>query len=331
MYSTQQSEGGVGTSASAGIVSDECLGNTWDSLSVVQSMNFTEANRITSHRDIRLPLDHQLSGLVAGTATLSPSDKGRSHEDMDSFPSSQRHRHNKRKIDSVQNQNVKVEEQHDVLLESVKDQSGKDEKKQNNEISNKNSKGPDASKDDYIHVRAKRGQATNSHSLAERVRREKISERMRLLQDLVPGCNKINGKAMMLDEIINYVQSLQCQVEFLSMKLAAVHPEMTFDLERIVPKDVLQPCYGGSAVLGFSPGMSSFPPHLYASAFQRITQPGTPCVAPTSRDLQQDSLLQVSHLDQHLSPWQNELHIMNPAPCEVATDHIGSFLMAQTP
>lgn len=36
---------------------------------------------------------------------------------------------------------------------------------------------------------------------------------MKLLQDLVPGCNKVTGKALMLDEIINYVQSLQCQVE----------------------------------------------------------------------------------------------------------------------
>lgn len=104
MYFTQQSEleGGVGTSASARRVSEECSGNTWDSLTVVQSMNFTEANRITSYRDIRLPLDHQLSGLVAGPATLSSSDKGRSHEDMDSLPSSQRNPHNKRKIDSFQ-------------------------------------------------------------------------------------------------------------------------------------------------------------------------------------------------------------------------------------
>lgn len=78
----------------------------------------------------------------------------------------------------------------------------------------------------YIHVRARRGQATDSHSLAERVRREKISERMKLLQGLVPGCDKITGKALMLDEIINYVQSLQNQVEFLSMKLASVSPIM---------------------------------------------------------------------------------------------------------
>ncbi|ANM69502.1 Myc-type basic helix-loop-helix (bHLH) domain [Arabidopsis suecica] len=77
---------------------------------------------------------------------------------------------------------------------------------------------------DYIHVRARRGQATDSHSLAERVRREKISERMRTLQNLVPGCDKVTGKALMLDEIINYVQTLQTQVEFLSMKLTSISP-----------------------------------------------------------------------------------------------------------
>ncbi|KAI3455109.1 hypothetical protein Pfo_011772 [Paulownia fortunei] len=86
----------------------------------------------------------------------------------------------------------------------------------------------------YIHVRARRGQATDSHSLAERVRRERISERMKLLQALVPGCDKVTGKALMLDEIINYVQSLQNQVEFLSMKLASVNPmfyDFGMDLE----------------------------------------------------------------------------------------------------
>lgn len=45
------------------------------------------------------------------------------------------------------------------------------------------------------------------------VRREKINERLRCLQDIVPGCYKTMGLAVMLDEIINYVQSLQNQVE----------------------------------------------------------------------------------------------------------------------
>ncbi|ERN18532.1 hypothetical protein AMTRI_Chr12g238730 [Amborella trichopoda] len=97
----------------------------------------------------------------------------------------------------------------------------------------------DAPKEGYIHVRARRGQATNSHSLAERVRRERISERMKFLQDLVPGCSKVTGKALMLDEIINYVQSLQKQVEFLSMKLATVNPQMDSNIERILSEDLL--------------------------------------------------------------------------------------------
>ncbi|GAB2220543.1 hypothetical protein Droror1_Dr00008203 [Drosera rotundifolia] len=90
---------------------------------------------------------------------------------------------------------------------------------------------------DYIHVRARRGQATDSHSLAERARREKISERMRILQDLVPGCNKVIGKALVLDEIINYIQSLQRQVEFLSMKLEAVNSRMTIGIDGYPSKD----------------------------------------------------------------------------------------------
>ncbi|MBA0861258.1 hypothetical protein Goshw_026171 [Gossypium schwendimanii] len=122
---------------------------------------------------------------------------------------------------------------------------------------------------EVVHVRARRGQATNSHCVAERsriqfmerdvltgvdkylqnsekveswgahviplyshvlyrylsrilqVRRGKINERLRSLQDIVPGCYRNMGMAVMLDEIINYVQFLQNQIEFLSMKLTA--------------------------------------------------------------------------------------------------------------
>ncbi|XP_072959577.1 basic helix-loop-helix protein 79 [Typha angustifolia] len=100
-------------------------------------------------------------------------------------------------------------------------------------------------KTDYIHVRARRGQATDSHSLAERVRRERISERMRYLQDLVPGCDKITGKAGMLDEIINYVQSLQRQVEFLSMKIAAMNPRLDFNIDNFFSEEINLACNSG--------------------------------------------------------------------------------------
>ncbi|XWS26526.1 hypothetical protein CRYUN_Cryun26dG0039100 [Craigia yunnanensis] len=65
-------------------------------------------------------------------------------------------------------------------------------------------------------VRARRGQATDPNSIAERLRREKIAERMKNMQELVPNSNKTN-KASMLDEIIGYVKFLQLQVRVLSM------------------------------------------------------------------------------------------------------------------
>ncbi|XP_056850662.1 transcription factor LRL3-like [Raphanus sativus] len=65
-------------------------------------------------------------------------------------------------------------------------------------------------------VRARRGQATDPHSIAERLRRERIAERMKSLQELVPNTNKTD-KASMLDEIIEYVRFLQLQVKVLSV------------------------------------------------------------------------------------------------------------------
>ncbi|XP_022841773.1 transcription factor HBI1-like isoform X1 [Olea europaea var. sylvestris] len=110
--------------------------------------------------------------------------------------------------------------------------------KTDRETSTNNSSKESIQKPDYIHVRARRGQATDSHSLAERARREKISKKMKYLQDLVPGCDKVTGKAGMLHEIINYVQSLQRQVEFLSMKLAALNPRLDFSIDDFFSKEI---------------------------------------------------------------------------------------------
>ncbi|KAK9934725.1 hypothetical protein M0R45_021859 [Rubus argutus] len=98
---------------------------------------------------------------------------------------------------------------------------------------------------EVIHVRAKRGQATDSHSLAERVRREKINERLRCLQNLVPGCYKTMGMAVMLDVVISYVQSLQNQIEFLSMKLSAA--SVYYDFNSPGHADVVDTMQGTNA------------------------------------------------------------------------------------
>uniref|UniRef100_A0A0D9X9Z3 BHLH domain-containing protein n=1 Tax=Leersia perrieri TaxID=77586 RepID=A0A0D9X9Z3_9ORYZ len=124
---------------------------------------------------------------------------------------------------------------------------------------------------DYVHVRARRGQATDSHSLAERVRRERISQRMKVLQDLVPGCNKVIGKALMLDEIINYVQSLQRQVEFLSMKLATVNPLDFSNLPTLLQKDMYQACGpSASSVFSLESSNSAFPFAEQGDVFQQF-------------------------------------------------------------
>ncbi|KAI3935871.1 hypothetical protein MKW92_053229 [Papaver armeniacum] len=65
-------------------------------------------------------------------------------------------------------------------------------------------------------IRARRGQATDPHSIAERLRREKIADRMKNLQELVPNASRAD-KSSMLDEIIEYVKFLQLQVKVLSM------------------------------------------------------------------------------------------------------------------
>ncbi|KAJ8448172.1 LOW QUALITY PROTEIN: hypothetical protein Cgig2_031896 [Carnegiea gigantea] len=65
-------------------------------------------------------------------------------------------------------------------------------------------------------VRRKRGCATNPRSIAERVRRNRITERMRKLQELVPNVDKQTNTADMLDLAIDYIKNLQNQHEVLS-------------------------------------------------------------------------------------------------------------------
>uniref|UniRef100_J3MUA0 BHLH domain-containing protein n=1 Tax=Oryza brachyantha TaxID=4533 RepID=J3MUA0_ORYBR len=65
-------------------------------------------------------------------------------------------------------------------------------------------------------IRAKRGCATHPRSIAERVRRTRISERIRKLQELVPNMDKQTNTADMLDLAVDYIKDLQKQVKVLS-------------------------------------------------------------------------------------------------------------------
>lgn len=195
------------------------------------------------------------------------------------------------------------------------------------------SQSSDIQKEEYIHVRARRGQATNSHSLAERVRREKISERMKFLQDLVPGCSKVTGKAVMLDEIINYVQSLQRQVEFLSMKLATVNPRMDFNIEGLLAKDMLESRGGHSGTLGFGPDMTM--PYTPNSSQMAIMQGGLSGVGSSSDAVRRTINSHLMAIGGYKDPtsqvpssWDDELHNivqmgLNPST-PISSQNLGS-------
>uniref|UniRef100_A0A0A9CVD6 BHLH domain-containing protein n=1 Tax=Arundo donax TaxID=35708 RepID=A0A0A9CVD6_ARUDO len=65
-------------------------------------------------------------------------------------------------------------------------------------------------------IRAKRGCATHPRSIAERVRRTKISERIRKLQELVPNMDKQTNTSDMLDLAVDYIKELQKEVKVCS-------------------------------------------------------------------------------------------------------------------
>ncbi|XVE61214.1 hypothetical protein DITRI_Ditri06bG0021300 [Diplodiscus trichospermus] len=179
------------------------------------------------------------SGLIERAARFSVfSVEGNNNNSKSSLPETTSNNSSARLQKAVKNEPAGTESSQPLASDPTAEKRSIKRKNQEKKVkgSTKKSKtesSEDAEKLPYVHVRARRGQATDSHSLAERARREKINARMKLLQELVPGCNKISGTALVLDEIINHVQSLQRQVELLSMRLAAVNPRIDFNLDSL--------------------------------------------------------------------------------------------------
>lgn len=65
-------------------------------------------------------------------------------------------------------------------------------------------------------VRAKRGFATHPRSIAERMRRTRISKNMKKLQDLFPNMDKQTNTADMLDLAVDYIKELQKEMQKLN-------------------------------------------------------------------------------------------------------------------
>ncbi|XP_030529529.2 transcription factor PIF3-like isoform X2 [Rhodamnia argentea] len=103
---------------------------------------------------------------------------------------------------------------------------------------------------------SKRSRAAEVHNLSERRRRDRINEKMRALQELIPNCNKVD-KASMLDEAIEYLKTLQLQVQMMSMGAGMYMPPVMVPTGLHPAQMPLYPPFGigmGSAI-GFGMGM----------------------------------------------------------------------------
>ncbi|KAF7818502.1 transcription factor PIF1 isoform X1 [Senna tora] len=110
----------------------------------------------------------------------------------------------------------------------------------------------------------KRSRAAEVHNLSERRRRDRINEKMRALQELIPRCNK-SDKASMLDEAIEYLKSLQLQVQMMSMGCGMV-PIMFPGIQQYMPTMGMGIGMGMGMEMGMNRPLMPFPNMLAASA-----------------------------------------------------------------
>ncbi|KAG8640298.1 hypothetical protein MANES_13G043000v8 [Manihot esculenta] len=109
----------------------------------------------------------------------------------------------------------------------------------------------------------KRSRAAEVHNLSERRRRDRINEKMKALQELIPRCNK-SDKASMLDEAIEYLKSLQLQVQMMSMGCSMV-PMMFSGIQQYMPPLRMGMGIGMGMEMGMNRPMMPFPNVLAAA------------------------------------------------------------------
>ncbi|CAK9140822.1 unnamed protein product [Ilex paraguariensis] len=130
----------------------------------------------------------------------------------------------------------------------------------------------DAKKQVRGSITMKRSRAAEVHNLSERRRRDRINEKMRALQELIPRCNK-SDKASMLDEAIEYLKSLQLQVQMMSMGCSMV-PMIFPGIQQYMPPMGM----GMGMGMGMNQPMVPFPSVLPGSTLP--TPPGSAHLGP---------------------------------------------------
>nr|GMD69107.1 transcription factor PIF1-like [Ipomoea batatas] len=144
---------------------------------------------------------------------------------------------------------------------------------------------------------SKRSRAAEVHNLSERKRRDRINEKMRALQQLIPRCNKLD-KASILDEAIEYLKSLQLQVQMMSLGHGCgMIPMMFPGIQQYMP--------------AMNPPLAPYPPAIPMGG-PRFPLPAFPMPPPFAKA--DPSRIQASN---HTDPMLNSNHPPFPAQTQV--------------
>lgn len=107
----------------------------------------------------------------------------------------------------------------------------------------------------------KKSRAAENHNQSERRRRDRISEKMKALQSLVPNSYKTD-KASMLEEAISYIKALKAQIQMMSFRSGAYFSPMLMPHGMQPVQMAAWPHMGmGMGInmgMGMSPGMGMF-------------------------------------------------------------------------
>ncbi|XP_054780127.1 transcription factor UNE10-like isoform X2 [Prosopis cineraria] len=148
-----------------------------------------------------------------------------------------------------------VADDHDSVCHSTQREEDEDEDKKERTVKSSSSN--------------KRRRAADVHNQSERKRRDKINQRMKTLQKLVPNSSKTD-KASMLDEVIDYVKQLQAQVQMINrMSLSSMMLPMTLQQQQLQLMSMMTAMGMG---LGMDintmarPNMPAVPPILHPTA-----------------------------------------------------------------
>ncbi|KAH7687652.1 Transcriptional repressors of the hairy/E(spl) family (contains HLH) domain-containing protein [Dioscorea alata] len=136
----------------------------------------------------------------------------------------------------------------------------------------------------------KRSRAAAIHNQSERKRRDRINEKMRTLQKLVPNSSKTD-KASMLDEVIDYLKQLQAQVQMMNrmsgfpqmmMPMAMPQLQMSLMANMAHMAQMTQMGLGMGMGMGMMDmatinraGHPAMPPLLHPSAFASLAPGGS--------------------------------------------------------